>query len=282
MTRRSRHRNKKGNQGWLAWTLAALFLLLIIRGAAGLMSRAAEEPDRVASGVTHYPDLEITRATSGPEWPLTRYEGFTVCFDERRHNPVWVGWELLESETDGTEARSNRFWQDDDVYGCASPRDYTNSGYDRGHMCPAADQKWSKQAMRDCFSMANITPQVHDLNGGAWKTLEQKERQWAQRDSALVIVSGPIYGKSPPPMTIGTTGVHVPEAFFKVLLAPYLDKPRAIGFIYPNMNCPGNMRDYSMSVDEVEAATGLDFFSNLPDEIEEEAERAASFDTWNR
>ena len=135
--------------------------------------------------------------------------------------------------------------------------------------------------MNDCFVMTNMTPQLHALNGGAWSTLESKERLWAKRDSALVIVAGPIYTESDT-KRIGKTGVRVPSAFFKVLLAPYVDEPRAIGFVYPNMSSPGNMQQYSMSVDEVEALTGLDFFANLPDELENRIERSASFTEWNR
>lgn len=134
--------------------------------------------------------------------------------------------------------------------------------------------------MEDCFVLANICPQDHALNAGAWKTLEEKERQWARRDSLIVIVAGPIYEKSDT-QRIGEAGVRVPSAFFKVLLAPALDKPRAIGFVYPNMTAPGNMQNYSMTVDEVEQITGYDFFYNLPDDIENEVESKASFKEWN-
>lgn len=271
-------KNKKRKKiNWPAITLTVVFLLLIAWGIKGLTRKVNEPRDSVVYTVTHYPDLEITK----PEGEIVRYEGFSLCFDERRHTPRWVGWELLASEASGEESRSNRFWQDDDIYGCPAPSDYTNSGYDRGHLCPAADQKWSKQAMRDCFSMANMAPQDHALNSGAWATLEKKERLWAERDSAIVIIAGPVYSGSNP-KKIGDTGVHVPDAFFKVFLAPYLDKPRAIGFIYPNTSAPGNMQDYSMSVDGVEKITGLDFFSALPDSIENRVEAVYSFNDWNR
>lgn len=251
---------------------------LLVCGIVGLTGTAAGERDSVSLTATHYPDLE---QVAGTDWPVTHYEGFSLAYDENRHTPVWVGWELLATEADGTESRSNRFWQDDDVYGCASSDDYKNSGYDRGHMCPAADQKWSKEAMRACFSMANMAPQVHALNSGAWKTLEEKERLWSRRDSAIVIVAGPVYTNADT-QRIGETGVLVPGAFYKVILAPYLDKPRAIGFVYPNAHAPGNMQDYAISVDDVEQLTGLDFFATLPDSIESVVESHFSFSDWNR
>lgn len=209
------------------------------------------------------------------------YEGFSLSFNPERHTPNSVAWVLHRDETDGSYERSNKFWTDPDIDGCADTRDYTRSGYDRGHLCPAGEQKWSQEAMHNSFVMTNICPQKHELNSGAWKTLEEKERIWADRDSILVIVAGPIYN-SPNPETIGETGVAVPDAFYKVLLAPYVTPVRAIGFVYPNMKCPGNMENYSTTVDEVERITGMNFFASLPDEIENEVEATASFKEWNR
>lgn len=207
------------------------------------------------------------------------YEGFRLCFNPSNKTPEWVAWELLGTETDGQVTRSNKFHTDFDVEGCPDTKDYTGSGYDRGHMCPAADQKWSSQAMSDCFFMTNMAPQSHELNTGAWKTLEEKERVWAQRDSAIVIVAGPIY-TSKRSKRIGEARVRVPDAFFKCILAPYANPPRAIAFVYDNARCPGNMADYVTTVDEVEAITGLDLFYALPDDIENEVEKQSDFKSW--
>lgn len=225
--------------------------------------------------------LDYARVPAGTPEQIVEYEGFRVSFNKDNKTPNWVAWELLGSEADGEQARYDTFWQDENVEGCPVTYDYSRSGYDRGHLCPAADQKWSRQAMIDCFSLANMAPQDHSLNSGAWATLEKKERQWAKRDSAIVIIAGPVYDKDDN-KRIGNSGVRVPGAFFKVLIAPYLDEPRGIGFIYPNMSAPGNMQDYSMSIDEVEAITGIDFFYNLPDDIEDKIESVASFKEWDR
>lgn len=225
--------------------------------------------------------IDYAKVPEGTPEQIVEYEGFRVSFNRENKTPNWVAWELLGSETEGTQSRSNKFWQDERVRGCPTTQDYSNSGFDRGHLCPAADQKWSEQAMIDCFTMANMAPQDHSLNAGAWQTLEKKERLWAQRDSAIVIIAGPIYEKGDT-KTIGNAKVRVPSAFYKVIIAPYLDNPRGIGFIYPNMSSPGNMKDYSMSIDEVEAITGIDFFCNLPDELEERIESVASFKEWDR
>ena len=228
----------------------------------------------------HIEGLDRVKSLPAIESREYDYEGFRLSFNKHNRTPNWVAWELLGSETSGDQTRHNKFWQDDRVEGCPTTDDYRNSGYDRGHLCPAADQKWSQKAMDDCFVMANMCPQVHALNSGAWNTLENRERDWAQRDSALVIVAGPIYS-SEDKTTIGN-GVLVPGAFFKVILAPYVDQPRAIAFVYPNMSAPGNMQNYVTTVDEVEKLTGLDFFYMLPDEIENEVESKSSFREWNK
>lgn len=224
--------------------------------------------------------LDYARVPEGTPEQIVEYEGFRVSFNKENRTPNWVAWELLGEETLGTEKRSDNFWCDPDVKGCPDIPDYKKSGYDRGHICPAADQKWSEQAMNDCFSFANMCPQDHALNAGAWQTLENKERQWAQRDSAIVIIAGPIYENSDTKV-IGS-GVRVPSAFFKVFIAPYVENPRGIGFVYPNMSSPGDMRDYAMTIDEVEEITGIDFFFNLPDDLENKIESVASFKEWDR
>lgn len=228
-----------------------------------------------------YEDLDRVKMPDGVASEEKCYEGFRVNFNRENHTPNWVSWELLGSETTGEEKRRDKFWRDGDIAGCAEPGDYSRSGYDKGHLCPAADQKWSADAMNDCFVMTNIVPQDHALNAGAWNTLENKERLWAQRDSALIIVAGPLYSPSDK-KRIGTTKVRVPGACFKVIAAPYTNPPRGIAFVYPNMTAPGNMENYVMSIRDLEKLTGYDFLYALPDEIEEIVETTTSFKEWNR
>lgn len=245
-----------------------------------ISQKPAEDPVEEPVNITHYKGLDRVKALPAIESAEYDYEGFRLSFNKHNRTPNWVAWELLGTETLGERGRHNKFWQDKRVEGCPTTDDYRNSGYDRGHLCPAADQKWSDQAMIDCFVMANMCPQDHALNSGAWNTLENRERDWARRDSALVIVAGPIY--SPNDKDVIGNGVKVPGAFYKVILAPYADEPRAIAFVYPNMSAPGSMQNYVTTVDEVEKLTGLDFFYELPDEIENKVESKSSFREWNK
>ncbi len=206
------------------------------------------------------------------------YKGFTVYFNSRHHVPNCVIYELTGAETEGEYPRYKNFLTDEQVAGCANPWDYTHSGYTRGHMAPAADMKWDREAMKESFYMTNICPQKTALNSGGWNKLENKVRDWARRDSAIIVATGPILSDNMP--TIGESRVAVPEHFYKVVFAPYASPERAIAFIYPNGSCKGNVSKYAVTVDEVERLTGIDFFSSLDDDTEEQIESHINLLQW--
>lgn len=225
--------------------------------------------------------MNVTTPDSIPQ-VNKRYTGFNMSFNPRMHIPNWVAWELTAPETYGEVKRSSKFASDESVSGSADPWDYNYSGYDRGHMCPAADMKWSAEAMHDCFFMTNMCPQQKQFNSGTWAKLEAKCRQWARNDSAIIIVCGPVL-TDPITETIGDTHVAVPKRFFKVVLSPHA-KPaaRGIGFIFNNGSNPGGMQQCAVTIDEVERVTGLDFFAALPDDIETMVESQCDFPSWPR
>lgn len=212
---------------------------------------------------------------------LREYEGFTVSFNKDTHLPNWVAWELTADKARATGKRNGRFTADSAVKGSATPDDYKHTGFDRGHMAPAGDMKWSQQAMNDCFYMTNMCPQVKSLNSGAWNTLEQKCRARAMADSVVYIVTGPVPGDAPL-AHIGQTGVDVPRRFFKVVVSPYAAVPQGIGFIMPNAYIEGGMQGCAVTIDSVEALTGFDFFAALPDSVESALESQCNFNRWSR
>lgn len=232
-------------------------------------------------GTPHFQGLTSACISNNIPQQIIEYKGFTVNFNAFNRTPNYVAWELLGSESKGDTPRHDKFWRDETVKNCPSPSDYTRSGFDRGHMYPAADAKWDEQSMYDCFSMSNVCPQRHALNSGAWKTLEEKERLWARRDSAIVIIAGPIYNNTDK-LRIGPAGVRVPSAFFKALIAPYVKEPRGIAFVYPNDRAPGNMQLYAMSIDDLEKIIGFDLFHRLPDDLEQIIESTSYFNTWDK
>lgn len=207
-------------------------------------------------------------------------EGYIAAYDPTTKLPVWVAWNLTSKHADGPYKREGiKFAPDMDV---PAPRaenmDYVNSGYDRGHMCPSGDNRWSEKAQTQSFLYTNCCPQLHNLNSGDWKELEEKCRVWAKKYGSIYIVCGPLM-LNKKHKTIGKNKVVVPEAFFKVVLR--LGKnPSAIGFVYRNEKTNKKMSAYVNSVDDVERLTGLDFFSSLPDNIENEVEAKADLSEW--
>lgn len=225
--------------------------------------------------------LQYVRLADGAAEEMVDYTGFIVSFNPMHHIPNYSSWELTAEESEGSLPRKSKFHSDLNVVGCPSLDDYRNSGFDRGHMAPAADMKWSADAMDDSHSLVNICPQDHSVNSGIWSTLEKKCRNWAKRDSALIVICGPIL-TDVMPQSIGASGVKVPRRFFKVVLAPFANPPRAIGFIVPNYVSALPLDEMACTVDEVEEITGYDFFDCLPDSIENEIEKTANIRIWNK
>lgn len=216
--------------------------------------------------------LEIPVMQSSTGGQVLKRKGYTLSYNADYKTPQWVAWELTRKETEGEEGRTDKFLPDPDVRGAkAYTGDYTRSGYDRGHMAPAADMKWNKQAMEESFYMSNICPQNPNLNRGDWNDLEEKSRQWAKRYGAVYIACGPIYDTKHP-KRIGNNRVAVPDAFYKVILINDRKNPQAIGFIFPNSAGHKPLKKYVVTVDSVEKRTNIDFFPALPDEIEDRIE----------
>lgn len=239
-------------------------------GACDASAGAAEADDKL---------VMQTSPKGTPEQILER-TGYVASYNKTNLLPNWVAWHLTAERTEGSAKRSGvDFAEDTEV---PEPRatdwDYYNSGYDRGHMCPAADNKWSKKAMEESFLFTNMCPQNGNLNRGDWNEMEMACRKWAKKYGDLYIVCGPILYKGKH-KTIGKNKVVVPEAFFKVVLRTG-DNPQAIGFIYKNTSGNRPKDSYVNTVDEVERITGIDFFPSLPDDVEKKVEAECDLGLW--
>ena len=242
-------------------------------------SRTAEVEKVKKSPVTQY-ELPAP-LTDRPEQILKR-RGYTTSYNEKTKTPNWVAWHLTKAHTYGDHQRKNEvFFEDESIERekRATDNDYYNSRYDRGHMCPAGDNKWDAQAMRESFLFTNICPQNHGLNKYEWNDLEIQCRDWAREYGAIDIVCGPIYNSTGDQKTIGRNKVWVPDAFFKVILCRQ-GKPKAIGFIYRNEGVKQTKAEALRSVDEIEALTGIDFFPALDDETEDRIEAESDLKAW--
>lgn len=221
------------------------------------------------------------RMKGTPEKIIT-HTGYTVSFNRLHNNPNWVAWELTSIETKGEKLRAKDFLPDPMVQTNhqVTTEDYKGSGYDRGHMAPAADMKWSATAMKESFYMSNICPQDGGLNSGPWLTLEKACRRWAQQEGCVYIVCGPVY-KNTKKRTIGKHHeITIPDGFFKVVLSMKEGKEKAIGFYYENRKGKQDMQHTAKSVDEIEAITGINFFVNVPDKLEDKIEATYNLKVW--
>lgn len=213
--------------------------------------------------------LEIPSMPKGKQGQIIQRTGYTLAYDKKTKTPQWVAWELTKEETKGNHERTDKFLPDPNVEGAkVVTTDYTGSGYDRGHMAPAGDMKWSKKAMEESFYMSNICPQIHHLNTGDWNELEANTRKWARRYGSVYVTCGPIYNGSRRTQYIGKNRVKVPDAFFKVILIQSPKKTCALGFFFENEAGQRPLNEYLVSIDYLEQTTGIDFFPSLPDELE--------------
>ncbi len=242
--------------------------------------RSGGVADAASAPVAGGDELLSQDTPDGVPEQMLRRAGYTASYNKTTKLPNWVAWHLTADRTTGPAKRSGVDFQADmDV---PAPRaedsDYYGSGYDRGHMCPAADNKYSEKAMEESFLFTNMCPQNGNLNRGDWNEMEQACRRWAKEYGGVYVVCGPILYKGKH-KTIGKNKVVVPEAFFKVVLRTG-ENPKAIGFIYKNAEGNRPKGDYVNTVDEVERITGIDFFPELPDDVENKVEATADIADW--
>ncbi len=257
--------------------IAVLLVILVILFLVLCYLTPSASDSLSASGV--YEQLELPRAVEGEQ--IIEHTGYILSYNEEAEQPSYVSYELTREEVYGALDRADDFREDKSVRtGSATLSDYKGSGYDRGHMAPAADFKWSAEAMSDTFYLSNMSPQVPAFNRGIWGDLEAIVRQFAVDNEKIYVVTGPVLTDGPY-KTIGKNKVAVPNQYYKVILDYQDPDIKAIGFVLPNSDKCDKIESYVMSVDDVEAITGLDFFYQLPDDEEELIESSVDISKWN-
>ncbi len=207
------------------------------------------------------------------------HDYYTLSYKEGYEQAEWVAYELKESNSYHDFERPF-FIEDNKVEtGSANWKNYKNSGYDKGHLCPAGDMKFSEHAYDDTFFTSNISPQLHEFNDGIWNTLEGKVRYWASKYDGIYVVTGGVLRSNL--KTIGKEHVAVPDYFYKVLLDESDGAYKMIGFLVPAVDSNKPLYEFVVPVDEIEKMTGIDFYPKLEDKIENELEKKSDYKGWS-
>ena len=223
-----------------------------------LIGEIIEEEKTVEPGVAiDFSEVGTVEKIDGVDEQLLSRTSYIVSYNKKTKCPNWVAWRLTREHANGDVSRmGNAYHEDLEV---PAPRalnaDYRKSGYSRGHMCPAGDNKWNRDAMYETFLLSNVCPQNANLNSGLWNQIEISCRRWADKYGDIYIICGPMYFKSREIQSIGEDAVAVPDAFFKVILCLY-NEPKCIGFVCRNSDGNKKKDMYVNSLEQVEHLTG--------------------------
>lgn len=208
--------------------------------------------------------------------------GYVLGYDEVRKAPLWVSYFVREVKEKKYVRQNHCFKADPRTRANVQPRDFTRSGFDRGHIAPAKliQVVYGEKAGCETFLMSNMAAQYPRLNRGIWKYLEDRENRYALNDEKILIIAGPIF--SAQPETIGDTGIGIPVAFYKILVKRDGGRLFSMAFVFPNAEeDQGKLSEDNLtSIDEIEAKTGLNFFYKLDEKTQDYIESYRANRIW--
>ena len=201
-------------------------------------------------------------------------QGYVLCHDNSKKVPLWVSYHLSSDDLNCTEKRAGyKFQADPDLApgDRATNKDYSKSGYDKGHMSPAADQCRNATTMTECFYLSNMCPQWPQLNRHPWEQFEVKIRALAAKYGEIWVIVGPIFEKNSgkegfkPELELGPDHVWVPWGFYKIVIFYSGKYFHALAFQYQNQDETNDIPAHAAAIGTIQAETGLDFLSALPE-----------------
>jgi len=211
---------------------------------------------------------------------LIQHTYFTLSYSETNRQAEWVAYNLTPESINGPQERTDNFRIDPKVRNNpVGSGDYSGSGYDRGHLCPAGDMKLNLTSMSETFYMSNMSPQNPSFNRGIWETLESRVRTWALEKNGVYVVTGPILKNICGTIKNGT--ISVPCSYYKIVFKDNGNEKIAIALILNNQGSNSSLKSFVTSIDNIEALTGIDFFSSLSDDIENKLESTINTSSWS-
>lgn len=222
-------------------------------------------------------DFYLPKSTTNE---IVRHKFYTLSYNENHEQAEWVAYELKKSQLSYHNYKRPYFDDDPNVEtGSASWRNFKDSGYDKGHLCPAGDRRFSFDAFNETFYTSNVSPQLRDFNSGVWNRLEQKTRYWASKYDGVYVVTGGVLSNDL--NKIGKENVSVPKYFYKILLDNSRGEYKTIAFLIPHEESEKPLNMFVVSIDKIEKMTGIDFFPRLPDAIENKLEKSSDYKGWS-
>lgn len=225
---------------------------------------------------------------------LIKHSAMSLVYSEKHEQAKWVAHIIMPDVIKGNVGRSNDFRPDKKIKsGTAIEKDYfltktlsdgtieyDGFGYDRGHLAPSADFRWSMKALSESYLYSNMSPQKPEFNREGWGELENMMRGYMYHHpkTMLYVVTGPILEDNLPAIKRSVNKVSIPNKFFKVVVD--LENKQAIGFVMPNQRLSYPVETFARSIDDIEKLTGINFFHGLEDGLENKLERMDDVRPW--
>ena len=265
----------------ILYPILIVLVTVILYYAEDYVDRSTDAYPSQTTESINFEEFDTSFLPSSTTEIVIEHPAFAFSYNEKHEQAEWVAYELKLEHLSKNEFDRPYFIQDRSVEsGSADFRNYKNSGYDRGHLCPAGDRRYDYNAYHQTFLTSNISPQDHDFNGGIWNRLEQKVRYWAKKYAGVFVVTGGILKDDLP--TIGSEGVSVPGDFYKIVVDRTDGNFKAIAFLIPNKPSSESYFDFVVTIDEIEEKTGIDFFRNLDASLQNKLESQIDLKAWGR
>ena len=265
------------------YTILLVLLTIALYYAEKYVDRGNEDypntnSTKTSVGTSEFDDSFLPTSTTGA---VVNHEYYSLSYSETHEQAEWVAYELTKQHLKKNDFERPYFIEDRKVKTkSANYRNYKNSGYDRGHLCPAGDRGFNYDAYHETFLTSNISPQNHDFNAGVWNRLEQKVRFWTQKYDGVYVITGGVLKNGL--KTIGEEKVSIPQEFYKVVIDASEGEYKAIAFLIPNRATDKSFYEYAVTIDTIEDKTGIDFFSNLSEAIEKKLEASNNLKHWGK
>ena len=244
---------------------------------------SADKPNKGRSEMQSFDPGKIDYLPTGHHSDIVHHEYYSLGYNEDHEQADWVAYRLTkESLLIPNVERERQYRPDYNVKTrSAFHRDYSNSGFTRGHLVPAGDMAFDDIAMRESFYMSNMSPQLRSFNNGVWKELEETVRDWTFQNEEIFIVSGPVFYNRIK-KRIGKNKVAVPDAFYKAILDITTPSQKSIAFIIPHELSETHLSEYAVSIDDLEATLNFNLFPDLylNEKEEEKLESGFEIEDW--